>query len=88
MVPLPFHKPRKLPPDFFSEHTELVNGDRRREWQWDLPGDHMGLKLPLYIQHCGNSVWGKGVRITRKNSFIFGLELVVSGSMEFQQDQR
>jgi AraC-like DNA-binding protein len=84
-----FHKPREFSgKDAFGERTAVTNSNRRREWQWNPPNDHMGLNLPIYVRHCGNSVWGAGVSIVREKSNIFGLEMVSAGTIEFTQDSR
>jgi AraC family transcriptional regulator, arabinose operon regulatory protein len=74
--------------DPHGEQTRLIHPERRQEWQWAIQSDTMGLKLPLIIRHCGNSIWEAGVRIERRKSKIFGIELVTSGSIEFEQNGR
>lgn len=40
----------------------------------------------FFVRHAGNSIWRKGASITRKNSDIFGIELVTAGNLHFVQN--
>jgi len=40
----------------------------------------------LIVRHAGNSIWRRGASITRKNSELFGIELVTAGNLHFIQD--
>lgn len=84
-----FHKPMQLnSKDSFGEKTKVIHGEDRREWQWGIPGDHMGFKLPIYISFCGNSLWDDGVGIIREKSLIFSIEMVTAGNIRFIQDKK
>jgi AraC-like DNA-binding protein len=40
----------------------------------------------LIVRHAGNSIWNRGASITRKNSDLFGIELVTAGNLHFVQN--
>jgi AraC-like DNA-binding protein len=79
---------RAQEPDFLGEKVTIEHGQNRREWLWFLDAADFIGGLPLYIQFCGNSIWDEGVSITRTNSRIYALELVVAGSIELVQAGR
>jgi AraC-like DNA-binding protein len=60
--------------------------DRRAdERMWLLT--KTGLKSSvLIVRHAGNSIWRKGASIARKNSDIYGIELVTAGNLHFIQN--
>ena len=60
--------------------------DKRADEQlWLLT--KIGLKSSvLIVRHAGNSIWRKGASIARKNSDLFGIELITAGNLRFIQD--
>jgi AraC-like DNA-binding protein len=40
----------------------------------------------LVVRHAGNSIWQKGASIARKNSDLYGIELITAGNLRFVQD--
>lgn len=40
----------------------------------------------LIVRHAGSSIWHGGASISRKNSELFGIELVTAGNLHFIQD--
>jgi AraC-like DNA-binding protein len=60
--------------------------DRRadeRLWMLTKSGLKPGV---LIVRHAGNSIWRKGAQIARKNSELFGIELITAGNLRFVQD--
>ena len=40
----------------------------------------------LVVRHAGNSIWRKDAQIARKNSDVFGIELITAGNLRFVQN--
>jgi AraC-like DNA-binding protein len=60
--------------------------DRRadeRLWMLTKTGLKPGV---LIVRHAGNSIWRKGAHIARKESDLFGIELITAGNLRFVQN--
>jgi AraC-like DNA-binding protein len=79
----------KTSPTLYSESTTesvLEWHDRRADERlWLLTRTDLKPGL-LIIRHAGSSIWHKGASIARKNSDLYGVELVTAGNMRFIQD--
>ncbi len=75
----------QIPVDSWGKTVTIENPLRRREWFWYFNSQDLAPGLPLYVQFCGNSIWGPDVAITRKNSLVHSHELVTAGSINLAQ---
>jgi len=54
-----------------------------RLWLLTKTGQKSGV---LIVRHAGNSIWHKGASIDRKNSDLYGIELITAGNLRFVQN--
>lgn len=74
--------------DPFGEKTKVFHPENRTERHYVTPQNFMGLKLPIYMHFCVNSIWTDSIYVARKKSSLFEMEMVCSGNLNFMQNKK